>query len=142
MASKVIAHKIEDFSEGQRFTLEKTISESDVNDFAGLSGDISPLHMDNEFAEKRGFKGRLVHGTLVASYLSSIIGVQIVGENCLLQSMDLRFISPVYINDTLRITVSVDHISLSTNVVLLKILVESDSNNSTLIKGKIQIGFT
>jgi len=64
----------EDFEAGQEFvTLGRTITESDVLGFAGLSGDFNPLHLDHEFAQKSPFKARIPHGLCIMSIASGLI---------------------------------------------------------------------
>ena len=72
--------------------------------FANLSGDTNPLHMDEEFAQKSGYPGRVVFGMLTASFYSRLVGVYLPGKRALLDGIDLEFKSPAYIGD--RLTVS------------------------------------
>ncbi len=141
MAKVTLArYQIHDLTEGQRLNYKKKIHGKDVDCFSELSGDISPLHMVEEFARERGFRGRVVHGALLISYLSKLIGVDCPGENCLLQSMDIRFVSPVYINDEIEFQITVDQISLGVNTVVLKIKIVR--GETVVAKGRTQIGFT
>jgi 3-hydroxybutyryl-CoA dehydratase len=140
-----IAHfGLDDLVEGQSFHFEQSITEEDVDRFAENSGDISPLHMDAAFARDRGMAGRVVHGMLIGAYVSRMIGVHLPGENCLLQSINLKFIAPVYVGDTVRLTAVVDQISMGAGVVILKVAVEPahSTNGSVLVSGKVQVGFT
>jgi 3-hydroxybutyryl-CoA dehydratase len=139
---KISTRKIEDFTEGQAFSLSKTIKEEDVNDFSSLSGDICPLHMSEQFAIKRGFKGRVAHGALLMSYVSQLIGVYFPGENCLLQSLSFKFLLPAYINDAIEINAVIDQISLSMKVLVLNVRIETEESHNLLVKGKVQVGFT
>ena len=139
---KVATYTIRDFSEGQEFSFIKTISEKDVNDFACLSGDLSPLHINSEFACSRGFGARVVHGALLISYLSRLVGVYFPGENGLLQTINIKFLSPAYIDDTVEIASVVEQISLSMNVIVLKVSIRNIKSKIILVKGKVQVGFT
>src|SRR5271170_5926473 len=96
-------YKIDEFLEGMTFRWTKTITADDVDRFAKISGDTSPLHLSEAFALERGFRGRVVHGALLASYISQIIGVHFPGENCLLQSLSIKFHAPCFIEDTIEI---------------------------------------
>ena len=136
------SYRIEDFSEGQKFSFRKTITEADVDNFASLSGDISFLHTDDQFARRRGFKGRVVHGALLISYLSKLVGVYFPGKNCLLQSVSSKFLSPAYINDTVEISAVVDQVSLAVNAIVLRVDIKDTNNNIVLVKSKIQVGFS
>ena len=72
--------------------------------FANLSGDMNPLHMDEEFAQESGFSGRVVFGMLTSAFYSRLVGVYLPGMRALLDGIDLEFKSPAYIGD--RLTVS------------------------------------
>ncbi|MDD5422652.1 MAG: MaoC family dehydratase [Candidatus Omnitrophota bacterium] len=139
---KVSALKIEDFKEGKSYSFEKTVTAADIDVFAAITGDISPLHMSDEFARARGFKGRVAHGVLLAGFVSKIIGVDFPGENCLLQTMSLKFSTPCYAGDTLRITASVSQVSTAAGAVVLDIVIENAADRVTVAKGKAQVGFT
>ena len=65
------------------------ITESLVNEFAKLSGDFSPIHMNDEYAKSTKFKGRVVHGMLLASFISRIVGMYIPGKHALYTSQSL-----------------------------------------------------
>ncbi|HEB69964.1 MAG TPA: MaoC family dehydratase [Desulfobulbus sp.] len=139
----VIAEKtIDDFSIGQEFSFSVTITKSDVERFAQLSGDINPLHMDDGFAEQRGFKGRVVHGLLLSGYLSRLVGVHFPGRHALLHGININFLSPAYVNDTVNIECIVNQISLSTRIIILKVVMKNLKNNNVLLRAKVQVGFT
>lgn len=133
---------IDDFSEGQSFSFEKTINESEVARFAELSGDCNPLHMDNSFAEERGFQGRVPHGLLLASYFSKLVGMHLPGKNALLHSVNIKFLHPAYLNDNLVINGVIDHVSLSTQTLILKATITNTNIDRLLAKGTLQVGLT
>ena len=133
---------IENISEGEVFSLEEHLTERLVNDFAALSGDYSPLHMDDSFAKSRGLKGRVVHGIFLAGYLSRIVGMHLPGENAILQSVNVQFVAPAYIDDKVVIKASVDQVSLGTKSIVLKATIERIPGREIILKSKIQVGFT
>ncbi|MBE9610666.1 MaoC family dehydratase [Chitinilyticum piscinae] len=92
----------EDLAQGLTAEYRKTITETDVVLFAGLTGDNNPMHIDEEFASTTRFGGRIIHGMLTASMLSSVIGMKLPGPGCIYMSQNLRFIKPVKIGDTVR----------------------------------------
>ena len=141
--STVIAEStIDDFSIGQEFSFSATIKKSDVENFAKLSGDVNPLHMDESFAQQRGFKGRVVHGILLSSYLSRLVGVHFPGRHAVLHSININFLSPAYIDDTVSIECVVKQISLGTQTLVLKVAMKNNESRNVLLRGKIQVGFT
>lgn len=78
----------------------KTVTETDVVLFAGLTGDNNPMHIDEEFASQTRFGGRIIHGMLTASFLSSVIGMKMPGPGCIYMGQNLKFLKPVHIGDT------------------------------------------
>ncbi len=134
-------YKIVDMSEGMSYCLTRTVTAKDVDRFAEISGDISPLHMSDSFALSRGFPGRVAHGALLTSYVSQIIGVHFPGENCLLQSINIKFHAPCFIDDTVEINAKVVQVSHGANAVVLEILVDNAQTHSNLAKAKVQIAF-
>ena len=80
MGDEIATFEIEDLFQGKEFSFEKKISSSDVNIFANITGDNSPLHMDDGFAQERGFKGRVVHGGLLVGCISQLVGIHFPGK--------------------------------------------------------------
>lgn len=78
----------------------KTISESDVYLYAGLTGDMNPAHINEPYAAKTFFKGRIAHGMLSAGLISAVLGMQLPGPGTIYLSQSLRFMAPVKIGDT------------------------------------------
>ena len=96
-----------------------TITESIVDDFAKLTGDFSPIHMDKDYASTTTFEKRVVDGMLLASFLSKIVGMYLPGKHALYFSQSLDFRQPCFIGDT--ITVSSIVIDKSPSTKILKI---------------------
>ncbi len=99
---------LEDLSVGMSAVYSKTVTEADIVMFAGVSGDTNPVHLDEAFAAETPFKGRIAHGMLGASLISTVLGTKLPGPGCIYVSQDLRFKAPVRIGDTVvaRVTVS------------------------------------
>ncbi|WP_028449096.1 MaoC family dehydratase [Chitinibacter tainanensis] len=85
----------------------KTLTETDVVLFAGLTGDNNPMHIDAEFAGQTRFGERIVHGMLTASFLSTVIGMHLPGPGCIYMAQNIRFVKPVHIGETVRATARV-----------------------------------
>ncbi len=92
---------------GDRASFTKTITEADVVLFAGLSGDLNPLHVDAEYAARTRFKARIAHGTLVAGLISNVIGNELPGAGAIYLGSSMRFHAPTYIGDTITATAEV-----------------------------------
>ena len=94
---------------GDKFTFSKQISDQDVRDFARLSGDAQPLHLDQEYASKTRFKQRVAHGVITLSIVSAALGTKLIGpdEAIVYLSQNLRFTRPVFVDDTINAMVEV-----------------------------------
>ena len=97
MGDNIATFEIKDLFPGKEFSFEKKISSSDVNIFANLTGDNSPLHMEDDFAQGRGFKSRVVHGCLLVGCISQLVGVYFPGKNSIIQTLNIKFSHPAYI---------------------------------------------
>ncbi len=105
-----------EFVVGDSGSFSKTISETDVYNFAGICGDFNPVHVNRVYAENSLFAGRIVQGALLNSFISTVLGMYMPGPGTIYLSQESRFVKPVYIGDT--VTVNVTIISISKNVVL------------------------
>ncbi len=91
---------LEDLSVGMTGIFAKTVTEADIVMFAGVSGDTNPVHINQEFAEGSMFKGRIAHGMLSASFISTVVGTRLPGPGCIYINQSLRFRAPVKAGDT------------------------------------------
>jgi acyl dehydratase len=131
-----------DLQVGKEVSFRKFISEKDVNAFAELSGDFSPLHMDETFALSRGFKRRVVHGAYLAGMASQIVGMHLPGKNCLLQTIHMKFFAPTYVGDTVLVAGVVDQVSVAARAVVIAIKITDWTTATVQATGKANIGFT
>ncbi|MCL4127295.1 UNVERIFIED_CONTAM: hypothetical protein GTU68_056680 [Idotea baltica] len=90
----------------------QTITDTDVKQFAGISGDRNPVHMDEVYAENSRYKKRIAHGLLSSSFFSSLFGTQLPGEGCVYVGQNLNFKRPVYLGDTVTAIVTVKDIDV------------------------------
>ncbi len=98
---------IEDLSVGMSASYAKTVTDEDIVRFADISGDINPVHLDQAYAEKTMFKGRIAHGMLSAAFISTVFGTRLPGAGCIYLSQSLKFKAPVKIGETVEATVTV-----------------------------------
>lgn len=89
---------------GQKETFTVRVTEEMQETFMKLTGDVNPMHREDEYARENGFDGRLVYGMLTASFYSTLVGVYLPGEKCLFHECDVSWRKPVYIGDELTIT--------------------------------------
>ena len=94
----------------QKASFSKTVSESDVYMFAGITGDFNPVHMNKCWAEKTVFGERIVHGALVSGLVSTVIGMDLPGPGTIYMEQDSCFLAPAHIGDTLYAEVEVAEI--------------------------------
>lgn len=95
------------FTIGQNASCSKTITESDVVLFAGLSGDFNPIHIDIEYAKNTRFNQRIAHGLLTSTLLSQLLGMHLPGKGSVYMEQLISFKAPVFIGDTITATATV-----------------------------------
>jgi 3-hydroxybutyryl-CoA dehydratase len=97
----------EDIKVGDEASISRTITEAHIVAFAGLTGDLNPLHVDAEYAAKSMFGERIAHGMLMAGLISAVLGMQLPGPNSIYLGQELKFTAPVKIGDTVTVAVTV-----------------------------------
>jgi len=98
---------IDDLHVGDAAEMAKTVTESDITLFAGVTGDFNPVHVDAVAAERSMFGGRIAHGLLSAGFISAVIAMRLPGPGSIYLSQTLRFTKPVRIGDTVTARVEV-----------------------------------
>ncbi|MEI7011226.1 MaoC family dehydratase [Leptospira licerasiae] len=97
----------EEIQIGEKASFTKTITETDIYLFAGISGDFNPLHVDEEYAKTTAFGTRIAHGGLAASLLAPVLGMKLPGLGTVALETLTKFRKPVYPGDTITCTVTV-----------------------------------
>lgn len=92
---------------GDSESFQKTITETDVYLYAGVTGDINPAHINEVEMKDTMFKGRIAHGMLTAGLISAVLGTKLPGPGTIYLGQDLKFLAPVKFNDTIKATVTV-----------------------------------
>lgn len=98
------------FQEGDQYQWGRFISAEDVKQFAEIVGDLNPIHIDSEFAEKSFFKNRIVHGAFLAGLISKVLGMDFPGQGTVYISQNSVFKRPVYVDTTVNIQVKVTQV--------------------------------
>ncbi|MFC0812340.1 MaoC family dehydratase [Paracoccus panacisoli] len=101
---------IEDLEVGMIRTLQKQVTDADIEMFATISTDRNPVHLDEEYARDTIFEGRIAHGMLTAGLISAVIGEQLPGHGTVYLGQTLKFMAPVRPGDVVRAEVQVDAI--------------------------------
>ena len=106
---------IDELNIGDSAQISKTITETDINDFARVTGDFNPIHLDQTYAEKTTFKGRIAHGLLSVGILSTVLGNILPGHGTIYLSQEVKFLAPVRIGDIITARVEVVELILEKN---------------------------
>jgi 3-hydroxybutyryl-CoA dehydratase len=109
----------EELKLGQQASVSRTITETDLRNFSGVSGDTNPMHLSEEFAKQTIFGGTIVHGMLTASLISAVIGTKLPGPGCIYMSQTLKFLAPVRVGDTVYATATVKELNAQKKRALL-----------------------
>lgn len=123
----MIGKTIDELKVGDRAEFSKTVSESDVYLYAGVTGDFNPAHINEPYAEKTFFKTRIAHGMLAAGFISAILGTRLPGPGTIYIEQTLNFKAPVHIGDTITASVEVSEIATDKNRIRLKTACENQN---------------
>jgi 3-hydroxybutyryl-CoA dehydratase len=124
----------DDIKIGQKSSFQVKITKEMVDIFAQLSGDLNPLHMDDEYAKKTQFGKRVCHGFLLSSLFSQLVGMYLPGMNSLYFSQSLNFKSPGYIEDEVTVEGKVIEKSPALNMVTMETQI-TNQDGKCLIDG-------
>lgn len=113
------------------------ITEKNVVDFADISGDKNPVHLDENYAEKTMFKKRIAHGLMSSSFFSALFGTELPGRGCVYVSQSLAFKRPVYIGD--EVTARIEVIEINDKKRRIKFETQCLVNNKVVIDGQAEI---
>lgn len=130
---------ISDLKIGHKESFKAEITAEMMQAYEKITGDISPIHIDENFAREKGFKGRVVYGLLTSSFYSTLVGVYLPGSTAILQSVDVSLVSVVYIGDTLEISGEVSAIHEGFKQIELKVRIRNQEG-ATISRGKIKVG--
>ena len=110
-ATEVHGYYLEDLKVGMTAVYTKTVTEADIATFAGVSGDTNPIHLSDDFAKTTMFEGRIAHGMLSASFISTLIGTRLPGPGAIYMSQSLKFLAPVRPGQTVNTRATVTDIN-------------------------------
>ena len=102
---------LDEIQPGMSATIERTVTERDVQLFSESTGDMNPVHFDEEFARKTVFRGRVAHGALSIGFISALLGTKLPGDGSIFLSASIVFKLPVRIGDTVVTTATVREIN-------------------------------
>ena len=130
--------KLDNLHVGQKAEFTETITESMIQEFAKLSGDYNPHHIDEEYAKKTKYEKRICHGMLLASLFSKLTAMYLPGQGSLYISQTLNFVSPAFIDDVVTVSGEITKISSSTGIIRVKTEI-TNMNNNLLVSGEAKV---
>jgi 3-hydroxybutyryl-CoA dehydratase len=128
----MIGKTINEIKVGDAAHFSKTIAESDIYLYAGITGDLNPAHVNEEYAKKTFFKTRIAHGMLLAGLISTVTGTILPGPGTIYISQELNFLAPARIGDTISAHVEVVQVILEKNRIRLKTFCVSHDGTTVL----------
>ncbi len=128
---------IEDLEVGMVRSLQKIVTEQDIEMFAEVSTDRNPVHLDEQYAQDTIFEGRIAHGMLTAGLISAVIGEQLPGHGTVYLGQTLKFMAPVRPGDMVEAIVEVLSIDYARRRVQLK--TEARVGETTVLKGEATV---
>ena len=130
---------------GDRASIIKRFVDEDILTFSELSNDKNPIHLDSNFASKTNFGRKIVHGMLIASLFSGLLGEKLPGKGTIYLGQTITFIKPVFINEEVTASVEIKYIRKDKPIYTLKTICETKLNGivvdgEAIVKNSIQSG--
>ncbi len=132
-------YNFEDLYIGLKEDFEVVLTVDKMEKFKDISGDDNPLHTNEEFALKKGMLGKVVYGMLISSFYSTLVGVYLPGEKCLLQGIDIIFKKPVYLNEKLTIVGEIKYLNEVYRMAEIRAYIKNEQNEKVSV-AKIKVG--
>ena len=117
---------------GDTFSTQRLITDELIRSFAGVSGDFNPIHLDAEFAATTRFGKRIAHGMLSGALISAVLGNEFRERKIVYLSQTMRFVAPVFIDDTITASGTVKRIRKDKNIVTLDTTCRNQNGEVTL----------
>lgn len=128
---------------GQEESFAVTITDDDMEFFRKITGDDNPLHCNETFAKTRGYEGRVVYGMLTASYLSTLAGIYLPGENSLIYEVETKFVKPLVLHNNTNLIVH-GRVAEKNDVfkrIVIKVQIK-DHCGEKILRGAMKVGVT
>lgn len=124
---------------GHKESFEVKITEDMLEKFKSVTGDINPLHNDEDYAREKGHPSRVVYGMLTASFLSTLAGVYLPGKRSLIHQVEIKMEKPVYVGDTITIEGSVKEKNDTFSFIVVKVTARNQDGKKVM-KATMQVG--
>ena len=138
MNEKISEYSLNEVEIGFKKKFEIIITEPMLSDFAKLSGDYNPLHMNEEYATSTSFKKRVCSGMFLSTFFSRLVGMYLPGKHALYFSQSLNFVNPCFVGDKITIEGEVTDKSIATKIITLKTTITNESRKK-IIDGEAQV---
>lgn len=132
-------YSFKELSIGLEESFNVTITEDMMEKFRSVTGDLNPMHNNAEFAKEHGYEKPIVYGMLTASFISTLGGMYLPGEKCLIRSVETNFVKPVFVGDTLTVTGTVKSLDERFKVAEISVKIMNQKNEKVL-RGKLVAG--
>lgn len=123
------------FNIGDQASIKATVTDKMIREFAQMSGDLNPIHLDEEFAAKSRFGRRIAHGMITGCLISRALATELPGPGALYLSQSLKFTSPVFVDDEIEISLKVTAIKEEKNILTIETLAHK-SGGELVAKGE------
>lgn len=132
-------YTMSDITQGLKESFEVTITKEMMDSFKAITGDVNPLHTDEDFAKANNYPDKVVYGMLTSSFLSTLAGVYLPGENSLIREVEVKMKKAVFVGDRLTITGEVTDVNKDFNIFEMKVTIINQDGEKVL-RGKMQMG--
>ena len=138
MDENLSEYSFDEIKTGFKKNFEVIITEPMLTDFAKLSGDYNPLHMNEEYASSTSFKKQVCSGMFLATFFSRLVGMYLPGKHALYFSQSLNFVNPCFVGDKITIEGEVIDKSIATKIITLKTTITNESSKR-IIDGEARV---
>lgn len=132
-------YRYNDLEIGMAESFKVTITNKMMESFLDITGDYNPLHLNEDYAKSKSFPQRVVYGMLSASFFSTLGGVYLPGKYCLIQSVETKFVSPIFVGDILRIEGVIKEKNDTVHQVVIKTTIYNQ-DNVKVCRGEMKVG--
>ncbi len=134
----IIGKTIDQMKVGDTAEFAKTVTETDIYLYAGITGDFNPAHINETYAKNTFFKTRIAHGMLTAGFISAVLANKLPGAGTIYLKQEMSFLAPVRIGDTITARVEVLELITEKNRVRLKTTC-TNQDNVVVLEGEAQV---
>jgi len=124
---------------GDKFEVNFEVSDKIYNGFIQIFNDLNPLHTEDEFAIRMGFRQKVMHGNILNGFLSYFVGERLPAKNVIIQTQEIKYIQPVYLGDSLKLNIEISDVFESVSAYEFKFFF-LNSEGKKVARGNIQIG--